>query len=160
MPEILPEGNAQPLERDPPTSNAERSRKQGASNGRLPSWSELWRPRAIGSTCLTYVSTIFMPTSRRLTVLASCKVIQTAQLQISAQEKLTLLRRVDRWRLWKSLDDQRLCLGCGRLINGHEIDVVPTNERVDSVEVHCPTAGCQSIALDWILPHPSISSRK
>ena len=101
-----------------------------------------------------------MPTSGRLTVLASCKVIQTAQLQLSALEKLTLLRRVDRWRLWKSLDDQRLCLGCGQLINGHEIDVVATNESEDSVEVRCPTVGCQSIALDWILPHSSAAGRK
>jgi hypothetical protein len=74
-------------------------------------------------------------------------------LHLSAQDKLDLLRQVDRWRKWQSLDDRRLCLGCGHLINGHEIDAVQTSAELP--ELHCPTQGCQSIALDWILPNPA-----
>jgi hypothetical protein len=71
---------------------------------------------------------------------------------IAAEDKLKLLRQLDRWRPWTSLDDRRLCLGCGRLITGHEVDATAgQNGEVDSV--HCPTRGCESIPLDWILPN-------
>jgi hypothetical protein len=79
-------------------------------------------------------------------------VIDTVQLQISAEDKLLLLNRLDRWRAWKSLNDRRLCLGCGRMITGHEIET--TRNETDGSIVHCPTTGCQSIPLDWILPSP------
>jgi hypothetical protein len=74
-------------------------------------------------------------------------------LQLSSEEKLKLLKELDRWRQWRSLDDQRLCLGCGRLINGHEVEAIPAEaNKGDDAELHCPTDGCQSIPLDWILP--------
>ena len=79
--------------------------------------------------------------------------IALAQLQLSAEEKLNLLNQVDRWRPWKSLDDKRLCLGCGRLFHGYEVEATP-GEGGAVMELHCPTQGCQSIALDWILPQP------
>jgi len=84
---------------------------------------------------------------------ASSAFITTAQLQISAEDKLSLLNRLDRWRPWKSLDDRRLCLGCGHLISGHEIEAI-CGETEGAAAVRCPTDGCQSIPLDWILPHP------
>jgi hypothetical protein len=79
--------------------------------------------------------------------------IASTQLQISAVEKLNVLKKLDRWRPWKSLDDRRLCLGCGRVISGHEIDISTVSDE-QPVEVHCPTEGCQSMPLDWILPNP------
>jgi len=75
-------------------------------------------------------------------------------LQLSPEQKLRLLKQLDRWRQWRSLDDQRLCLGCGRLINGHEIEVIPAAADNGDAELHCPSEGCQSIPLDWILPTP------
>jgi hypothetical protein len=81
------------------------------------------------------------------------RLIAPTQLQLSIEEKLNLLNRLDRWRVWKSLDDRRLCLGCGRLFNGHEVEMV-TGEDPSTVELHCPTRSCQSIPLDWILPNP------
>ena len=84
------------------------------------------------------------------------RLITTTQLQISVEEKLKLLNQLDRWREWKSLDDRRLCLGCGRLFNGHEVEMI-TSEGDSTVELHCPTRNCQSIPLDWILPNPRTS---
>jgi hypothetical protein len=81
------------------------------------------------------------------------RVIAPAQLRLSAEAKLNLLRQLDRWRQWQSLDDRRLCLGCGRLISGHEIEAIQAKEG-GLMEVRCPTQGCQSIPLDWILPNP------
>lgn len=80
-------------------------------------------------------------------------IIAPAPLQLSAEDKLNLLRQVDRWRPWYSLEDRRLCLGCGRLISGNEIEAIQAFDG-SHVEVHCPTQGCQSIPLDWILPNP------
>jgi len=77
-------------------------------------------------------------------------VIETVQLQISTEDKLLLLNQLDRWRRWKSLDDRRLCVGCGHMINGHEIEAI--RSETDGSALHCPTTGCQSIPLDWILP--------
>jgi hypothetical protein len=74
------------------------------------------------------------------------------QLHLSADDKLNLLRQLDRWRLWRSLDDRRLCLRCGRVISGHEIETTSGLREFGEHEVHCPTKGCQSIPLDWILP--------
>jgi hypothetical protein len=80
-------------------------------------------------------------------------IILPTQLQVSPGEKLKLLKQLDRWRPWRSLDDQRLCLGCGRLITGHEIEAVRVEEDGrEPLELHCPTQGCQSIPLDWTLP--------
>jgi hypothetical protein len=78
--------------------------------------------------------------------------IESNQLQLSVEEKLKLLNQLDRWREWRSLEDQRLCLGCGRLFDGHEVETT-TNEGDSAVELHCPTRSCQSIPLDWILPN-------
>jgi hypothetical protein len=77
--------------------------------------------------------------------------ITALQLEVSAEEKLSLLKQLDRWRRWDSLDDRRLCLGCGRIITGHEINVMQSEEPATE-EAHCPTQGCHSIPLDWILP--------
>ena len=81
------------------------------------------------------------------------RIIAPAKFQLSAEEKVRLLNQLDRWRPWKSLDDQRLCLGCGRLFDGHKVEATQ-NEAEQIMELHCPTQGCQSIPLDWILPHP------
>ncbi|MFL6514345.1 MAG: hypothetical protein ACJ8M1_04920 [Chthoniobacterales bacterium] len=78
--------------------------------------------------------------------------IVSTQVALSAEEKLGLLKQLDRWRGWTSLDDKRLCLGCGRLFSGHEVEVLNTGAE-NTTEVHCPTQGCQSIPLDWILPN-------
>jgi hypothetical protein len=78
--------------------------------------------------------------------------IVSTQAPLSAEEKLELLKQLDRWRGWTSLDDKRLCLGCGRLFSGHEVEFV-NGAAQNTTEVHCPTHGCQSIPLDWILPN-------
>ena len=80
-------------------------------------------------------------------------ITASEQLQLSAEEKLTLLKQADRWRPWFALQDQRLCLGCGRLISGDEIEMTQAADGGE-VEAHCPTRGCQSNPLDWILPNP------
>jgi hypothetical protein len=100
----------------------------------------------------SYCAIMFRPTGRNWGFEASCEIVST-NLQTTAEEKLGLLKQFDRWRRWRSLDEKRLCLGCGRLFTGHEVEVSP-EAGDDAPAVHCPTHGCQSIPLDWILPNP------
>ncbi len=67
-------------------------------------------------------------------------------------EKVDLLRRLDRYRSWESLDDRRFCLGCGKIITGERIQVSGGTGAFDPVRVSCPTNGCRSIPMDWTLP--------
>lgn len=80
-------------------------------------------------------------------------IIAPAQIHLSLEDRLALLRQLDRWRAWKSLDDKRLCLGCGRLFTGHDVEMRHSATQ-EAIELHCPTDNCQAIPLDWILPHP------
>jgi hypothetical protein len=65
----------------------------------------------------------------------------------SADERLRLLRAGDDWRQWHSVDDERLCIECARLITGREIVVIA--EEDDRTSLHCPTPGCKSTPRDW-----------
>jgi hypothetical protein len=96
-------------------------------------------------------TTGFILTGRQDADCVIISAITALQLQVSAKEKLSLLKQLDRWRRWDSLDDRRLCLGCGQIITGHEINVIQSEEPATE-EAHCPTEGCHSIPLDWILP--------
>ena len=68
------------------------------------------------------------------------------------EEKLELLRQLDRFRDWLSLDDKRYCLQCGKMINGREIQLVGDTDGSAGWHLVCPTKSCHSIAKDWVLP--------
>lgn len=44
--------------------------------------------------------------------------------EISAEERLALLRKGDRHRAWRSLDDPRVCVRCARAFSGDEVEFV------------------------------------
>ena len=67
------------------------------------------------------------------------------------EEKLELLRQLDRFRDWLSLDDKRYCLQCGKMINGREIQLVGDTDGSAGWHLLCPTKSCHSIAKDWVL---------
>lgn len=72
-------------------------------------------------------------------------------IQLTSAEKLDLLRRLDRFRPWQSLEDQRLCLECGKIITGEQIQVSDGAGAFDPLRVTCPTPGCASTPMDWAL---------
>lgn len=86
-------------------------------------------------------------------------MITPSPQQRELTDKLLLLRRLDRFRDWESLDDRRLCLGCGKIITGREIRVSGGTRPFDPVLISCPTRGCRSIPLDWTLPNDRRSSQ-
>src|ERR1043165_3191123 len=63
------------------------------------------------------------------------------------EEKLAALRSTDTRRKWMSLDDERVCVLCDRVITGRQIEVTCSNDGVCSVR--CPTAGCPALPSDW-----------
>src|SRR5207248_11777095 len=71
---------------------------------------------------------------------------------VSDQKKLQLLRRLDQFRHWHSLDDKRYCLVCGKIITGHEIQLVGGTRGNGPLRLICPTQRCHSIPKEWVLP--------
>lgn len=75
-----------------------------------------------------------------------------APTELSDHEKLEMLRRLDRFRDWVSLDEIRYCLVCGKLITGREIQIKGESSETESPQAACPTEYCNSIPIDWALP--------
>lgn len=73
-------------------------------------------------------------------------------IELSDSDKLDIVQRLDRYRKWRSLDEKRYCLACGQIIEGHEIQVVGGTRGTGPLRLVCPTQGCHSIAMDWVIP--------
>ena len=73
-------------------------------------------------------------------------------IELSGAERLAVLQRLDQFRKWRSLDEQRYCLVCGRIITGREIYIVGGTRGTGPLRLVCPTRGCHSIPMDWVLP--------
>jgi len=71
-------------------------------------------------------------------------------------EKLRSLQQLDQFREWRSLDDRRYCLVCGKIITGRQIQVVGGTRGNGSLRLNCPTERCNSIPMDWVLPTDEI----
>jgi hypothetical protein len=73
-------------------------------------------------------------------------------LALSEQDKLEVLRRLDQFRKWRSLDDKRYCLSCGKIINGHDLRVIGGTRGIGPLRAICATERCPAIPMDWVLP--------
>jgi hypothetical protein len=75
------------------------------------------------------------------------------------EEKLEALRRLDQFRQWHSLEEKRYCLVCGNLISGRLIQVAGGTRGNGLLRLSCPTEGCNSIPMDWVLPTDEILAK-
>ena len=80
-------------------------------------------------------------------------------IELTKSEKLEVLQRLDRYRKWRSLDDRRYCLACGRIINGHDVLVVGGTRGTGPLRLICPTRSCHSIPMDWVIPTDQVLAR-
>jgi hypothetical protein len=71
---------------------------------------------------------------------------------LSDADTLDVLRRLDQFREWHSLDDKRFCLVCGKIINGWQIQIAGGTRGNGPLRLSCPTERCNSIPMDWVLP--------
>ena len=75
---------------------------------------------------------------------------------LSDAEKLAVLRSLDQFREWHSLDEKRYCLVCGKIITGQQIQVASDTRGDGPQRLNCPTERCNSIPMDWALPTDEI----
>jgi hypothetical protein len=83
----------------------------------------------------------------------------TTAVKLSDDEQLEVLRRLDQFRQWHSLDEKRYCLVCGNIIIGRQIQVAGGTRGNGSLQLSCPTNGCNSIPMDWVLPTDEILAK-
>jgi hypothetical protein len=83
-------------------------------------------------------------------------MVLTSAVHVSDEERLRILRRLDQFRHWHSLDDKRYCLVCGKIITGRQIQVLGGARGNGPLRLVCPTQRCHSIPMDWVLPTAEI----
>lgn len=71
-------------------------------------------------------------------------------------EKLEMLRRLDSFRDWTSLDDQRFCICCDRLITGRQIEIDAGTRAHGALRLQCPTPDCEGMPIDWVRPGDAV----
>jgi len=83
-----------------------------------------------------------------LDALAESLCVMIAHLKLD--DRLSILRAGDPLRSWNSLDDQRVCVVCGRKFKGRQVDIrrLPGGRY----KLCCPTLGCTSAPRQWIYP--------
>src|SRR5215471_465277 len=109
-------------------------------------------------------SPIRKSTVRPIVPAVDCKLLSEAvapstATRLSDEEKLEVLRRLDRFRQWRSLEEKRYCLVCGRIITGRQIEVACGTRGNGPLRLSCPTERCNSIPMDWVLPTDEILAR-
>jgi hypothetical protein len=80
-------------------------------------------------------------------------------IKFSEREKLEVLQRLDRYRKWSSLEEKRYCLVCGKIIAGHDIQVIGGTRGAGPLRMICSTRGCHSIPMDWVLPTDEVLAK-
>ena len=73
-------------------------------------------------------------------------------IRLSDEEKLNVLRRLDQFRRWHSLDEKRYCLVCGEIFTGREIQVIESTDGDVPLRLVCPTEDCHAIPMEWVPP--------
>ena len=76
----------------------------------------------------------------------------SAPLRLTAEDKLDVLRKLDRAGEWQSLDDQRCCTRCDRVISGRQIEGRGGARAHGPLRLECPTDGCAATPADWTSP--------
>ena len=75
-----------------------------------------------------------------------------SSIRLSDEEKLNVLRRLDQFRQWHSLDEKRYCLVCGEIFTGREIQVIESTDGDAPLRVICPTEHCHATPMEWVPP--------
>ena len=86
-------------------------------------------------------------------------VALSTTIKLSDEEKLDVLRRLDQFRQWHSLEEKRYCLVCGTIISGRKIQVTGGTRGNGPLRLSCPTERCNSIPMDWVLPTDEVLAK-
>ena len=80
-------------------------------------------------------------------------------MPLTPEDKLDLLRYLDEFHYWHSLDDERRCKRCGRSITGRQILVIERQGTRGKLRLQCPTVGCVSTPSDWVYTDPVLAAK-
>ncbi|HJT79835.1 MAG TPA: hypothetical protein VJ719_01455 [Chthoniobacterales bacterium] len=72
------------------------------------------------------------------------------QRQLTPAQRLKILRAADVERKWYSLDDQRACVVCDRMLTGWQVKIC--RDQRGRYLLKCPTNGCPSFVGHWFYP--------
>src|SRR5207244_5102205 len=83
---------------------------------------------------------------------ADCPLHMIAHINLD--DRLSILRVGDPFRSWTSVDDQRVCVLCGRKFKGRQVDIrrLPGGK----FKLCCPTLGCLSNPHHWRCTPPPV----
>src|SRR3982750_4644139 len=85
---------------------------------------------------------------------ANVQRMSAVPLQLPPEDKLDVLRYLDEFHYWHSLDDPRICKRCNRTITGRQIMVIELQGTRGKLRLQCPSAGCVSTPGDWTYANP------
>jgi hypothetical protein len=81
-------------------------------------------------------------------------MLRSSPLTLSPEDKLDILRHLDEFRFWHSLDDQRRCTRCHEAITGRQILVLERPGTRGRMRLQCSTPGCTSAPSEWVYLNP------
>jgi hypothetical protein len=81
--------------------------------------------------------------------------IMAEPLTLWPAKKLKVLRALDIFHPWKSLDEVRFCRRCGAQFTGREIKVFH-GRHGRRYRLECPTEACPSVPIEWIVPETTM----
>ena len=100
------------------------------------------------------------PIVRLLSPHVICPVMTLSPpIKLSDADKLDVLCRLDQFRAWRSLEEKRYCLVCGKIITGQQIQLTGGTRGNGALRLGCPTERCNSIPMDWVLPTDEILAK-
>ena len=68
--------------------------------------------------------------------------------EFESEKHLEILCAADLERRWYALDEKRVCVICGKIISGRQIEI---RGEAGSYSLHCPTRGCPATFSHWHL---------
>jgi hypothetical protein len=80
-------------------------------------------------------------------------------IELSEEEKLYILQRLDQFRQWHALDEKRYCLVCGEIITGRQIQVIRRTGGKGPLRIICPTEHCNAMPMQWVRPTEEVLIR-
>ena len=100
------------------------------------------------------------PIVRLLSPHVICPVMTLSPpIKLSDADKLDVLCRLDQFRAWRSLEEKRYCLVCGKIITGQQIQLTGGTRGNGALRLGCPTERCNSIPMDWVMPTDEILAK-
>src|SRR5436309_11018462 len=93
---------------------------------------------------------------------APCEAVAVSAstpLHLAPEDRLDLLRYLDEFHYWHSLDDERRCKRCSRIITGRQIIVIERQGTRGRLRLQCPTVACISTPSDWVYADPVLAAK-